>query len=60
MGDVFFFFVVTVPELESCARRFRRFLQVLVQQSTYGHDSEQCGPDVVASATVSWKRGDDG
>jgi len=34
--------------------------QVLVQQSTDGHDSRRRGPDVVASATVSWKRGDDG
>jgi hypothetical protein len=36
-------------------------LQVaLGQQSTDRHDSEHRGPAVVASATVSWNRGDDG
>jgi hypothetical protein len=34
-------------------------LQVVVQQFTDGHDSEHRGPAVVASATVSWNRGDD-
>jgi hypothetical protein len=38
---------------------FRRLMQGLEPQSTERHDSEHRGPAVVASISVSWKRGDD-